>query len=733
MPVVVSDFTALLSGFSWSAGVPGRAAFVTYSFDTTYDPYLKGAYPQAFLDSFQGFSAADQALTRQILDAYAASSGLTLFEVAAGQGDIRLGKYDLTLAPGTLSAAVGFAQYPAVTIGAFGVNDTGQIGDVFINAASINPVLLSHELAHAFGLKHPYDGDILLDKSLQVPAQTIFAGGVPGGANIGPAAMDIQALQYLYGGPGNDGTQVASWSWDAVNYRLTQIGGSGADTILGVGVSDVMAGNDGDDVLAGGDGADSLSGGAGADRLFGSLGADTLDGGDGDDTLQGEGGANVLRGGAGNDSLGAADDSSIVDGGDGVDRLVLGGFSTSPQKLDFAALVAAGHLIGVEQVTITGGAAGDTITGSAMSEVINGNGGADVIRAGAGDDAIGVTRGASPVVLVVDGGDGNDSLSVFLTGSAAAGGAFNAGELSSGGSAISNIEHLSYVGSPGADTIVGGDAGEGLFGLGGDDLIAPGGGADNIAGGDGNDTVDFSGETARIDLTINATRTISAGVFEFMSGIENVIGAAFNDAIRGDAGDNQIFGRPGDDTISGGAGTNYLRGDEGDDSIVGGEGFDDINGNAGNDTCVSGGGDDWVVGGKDNDSLVGSDGQNLVYGNLGNDTCDGGGGNDIVRGGQGDDVVMGGAGDDFVSGDKGDDTVTGGAGADIFHSFSGAGIDRVTDFHVAEGDRVLLDPGTTFTLRQAGGDTIVDMGGGDQLILVGISMSALPPGVIVGG
>ncbi|MBI1197111.1 MAG: hypothetical protein GC203_04535 [Phenylobacterium sp.] len=216
--------------------------------------------------------------------------------------------------------------------------------------------------------------------------------------------------------------------------------------------------------------------------------------------------------------------------------------------------------------------------------------------------------------------------------------------------------------------------------------------------------------------------------------IENVIAGAGDDTIQGNdvgnklsggEGDDRIFGKAGADTIEGGAGTNYLRGDEGDDSIVGGSGFDDINGNMGNDTCASGGGDDWVVGGKDNDSLTGSAGQNLVYGNLGNDTCDGGDGDDIVRGGQNDDVIFGGAGDDFVSGDKGDDTITGGAGADRFHTFGAAGIDRVLDFHIAEGDRVQLDPGTVYTVSQVGADTVIDMTGGGKMILVGVQMSTL--------
>ncbi|MEO8115012.1 MAG: hypothetical protein ABI655_11555, partial [Phenylobacterium sp.] len=98
------------------------------------------------------------------------------------------------------------------------------------------------------------------------------------------------------------------------------------------------------------------------------------------------------------------------------------------------------------------------------------------------------------------------------------------------------------------------------------------------------------------------------------------------------------------------------------------------------------------------------------------------------RGGQGNDVVLGGAGDDWLSGDRGDDTITGGAGADIFHSFAGAGLDRVTDFHQSEGDRVMLDPGTAYTTAQVGADTVITLTGGGQMVLQNVQLSTLTPG-----
>jgi hypothetical protein len=65
----------------------------------------------------------------------------------------------------------------------------------------------------------------------------------------------------------------------------------------------------------------------------------------------------------------------------------------------------------------------------------------------------------------------------------------------------------------------------------------------------------------------------------------------------------------------------------------------------------------------------------------------------------------------------------------VFHSFAEAGLDRVTDFSAAEGDSVELDPGTAYTVRQVGADTVVEMSAG-RVVLVGVTAAALPVGWI---
>ena len=55
------------------------------------------------------------------------------------------------------------------------------------------------------------------------------------------------------------------------------------------------------------------------------------------------------------------------------------------------------------------------------------------------------------------------------------------------------------------------------------------------------------------------------------------------------------------------------------------------------------------------------------------------------------------------------------------------------DFNLAEGDRVQLEPGTSYSVAQVGADTVITLGASsDQVILVGVQMSNLTAGWIYG-
>ena len=162
-----------------------------------------------------------------------------------------------------------------------------------------------------------------------------------------------------------------------------------------------------------------------------------------------------------------------------------------------------------------------------------------------------------------------------------------------------------------------------------------------------------------------------------------------------------------------------------------------------------GAGADWVRGGRDNDTVSGDAGDDPhVNGNLGDDFIYGGDGNDTVYGGQGNDIVGGDNGDDQVNGDLGNDILAGGRGFDILIGGPGAdrfvlepgySVDGVMDFSSAEGDRIALRAGMTYTLTTLSAVTttgtvpagwenyaVVDINNSsDGIIIYGVTLSGL--------
>ena len=106
---------------------------------------------------------------------------------------------------------------------------------------------------------------------------------------------------------------------------------------------------------------------------------------------------------------------------------------------------------------------------------------------------------------------------------------------------------------------------------------------------------------------------------------------------------------------------------------------------------------DWGAGFIDTirnvENIVGSIGNDTITGDAANNSLSGATGNDVLAGGAGNDILDGGVGTDILTGGAGNDTLTGGADADQFvydaHTMT-AQADVVTDFAVAEGDRIDL-------------------------------------------
>ena len=147
------------------------------------------------------------------------------------------------------------------------------------------------------------------------------------------------------------------------------------------------------------------------------------------------------------------------------------------------------------------------------------------------------------------------------------------------------------------------------------------------------------------------------------------------------------------------------------DALIGSDGTDWIHGGRGADLISGAGGDDLLRGGKDNDALNGNLGQDWIYGDLGDDVVRGGKGDDVVNGNTGSDRIYGDRGNDQLRGGKDDDWIDGGAGDDQIWGDRGAdrirmsaGTDTVWGFSFADGDRLELAAGLSYSIAESGDD-----------------------------
>lgn len=99
-----------------------------------------------------------------------------------------------------------------------------------------------------------------------------------------------------------------------------------------------------------------------------------------------------------------------------------------------------------------------------------------------------------------------------------------------------------------------------------------------ISDSKGNDWLDFSdaASAVRIDLSKGSSQRVltAGGALTIKGTIENVIGTAFFDRIKGNSANNVLVGGEGNDRLDGGAGRDLLIGGDGLDTLFGGSGDD---------------------------------------------------------------------------------------------------------------------------------------------------------------
>jgi Ca2+-binding RTX toxin-like protein len=551
---------------------------------------------------------------------------------------------------------------------------------------------------------------INLDERVDVSAQ--LNGGDGNDDLFGARGND-----YLNGGAGVDrldgkgGNNTASYagatSSATVNLQTERADNDGfgtTDTLQNINNlegserGDTLIGNGEKNFIDGGNGDDNIQGAAGDDALLGGAGADTMDGGSGTDTT----------------TYLSSPDSVFVNLSN--QMLLINLISDEEIQIPLGANSGLGgdadgdRLFKIEN--LQGSAYDDVLVGSG-SGVIDGYEGNDLVVAGAGQETLMGGNGqdwlsyrqsnAGVNISLVTGGLPS-SLVIFDnppgSGGYAAGDrlefAKNAkNEVISGQSSFENLE-----GSTGSDRLEGDrqnnilkglGSGDRLDGLEGDDTLEGDDGNDQLNGGDGNDLLEGGagadilsggGNSSRLqaDFTVGelgrrggdtaSYRDSQLSVFvdlsqgqgysgnaagDTLSEIENLIGSASGDILRGNAGNNDI--NPGLsngslDSVDGGSGRDRLTLDYSvDDTGTGiSGGFTRSETGQVSRNTSSGQLKDLVTFSRI-DRLV-------ITGTSKNDQITGGSDDDILAMGLGNDIIDGGSGRDWLDGSDGIDTLS---------------------------------------------------------------------------
>jgi len=501
----------------------------------------------------------------------------------------------------------------------------------------------------------------------------------------------------LDGGIGNDTVSYENSS-DLVNVSLlistpqVSRGDASGDTlsnfenIRGSNYEDILTGNNNANVLSGGSGNDTLIGLGGADTLDGgadidtasyaastagvtvNLGAGTGVGGDAQsdtlisienvigsglaDTLTGSSVANVLTGGAGNDTLVGTTGADTLDGGDDIDTA------------DFSATLTAVTLnltsrtgVGSDGASLTllnlenlkGGSGNDTLTGDSGVNTLTGNDGDDTLIGAGGADVLigGLGVNTASYISAGDGVAVNLSASSITTDTGVVV-ASNTGKGDDAeGDTLSGIRNLT--GSGYNDYLVASSLGSKLSGGLGNDILVANSGADNLIGGGGVDTANYSLSNAGVSINL-LSGAVSGGFAagDTLTGIQNLVGSASDDTLRGDNNVNAISGGDGNDVIEGRGGGDTLDGGNNTDTVSYENSGDLVTvdltlvgeqvsrGDASGDILSN---FENILGSRFDDTLIGNGSVNILTGGQGNDLLIGLGGADTLDGGADIDTV----------------------------------------------------------------------------------------------
>jgi serralysin len=219
--------------------------------------------------------------------------------------------------------------------------------------------------------------------------------------------------------------------------------------------------------------------------------------------------------------------------------------------------------------------------------------------------------------------------------------------------------------------------------------------------------------------------------------IENAVGGAGADTLRGNVAANQLEGDRGNDLLDGRDGADWLDGGAGADTMIGSAGHDSFVQRDAADLVVeeADGGIDTVLVEAAIAVTLPMQVEILRLGAAGRHGI-GNGLSNLLVGGATADMLDGRGGNDVLEGRGGNDTLVGGSGADAFVHRPGDGLDRIEDFTPGEDFLQMSGHGLSAAaiLAQAApaaGGVMLDLGSGAGVFLAGLTAGRLTVADIV--
>jgi Ca2+-binding RTX toxin-like protein len=368
------------------------------------------------------FNAAQQQAVRDILAYVQKLTGIVFEETTVGSAaDFHFASCDIagSSTSGLCSTSYRYSYSNPSNISSYEAEAYIYLDNVQFGSQNNSPLsgtngyqTLLHEIGHALGLKHPFEGSTTLPSDTDNTSYTLMSYTNIGGPYSTFSSYDVAALMWLYGGDGlggNFGVGTAGRYLNGTNASEQLTGGNGNDKLYGMGGNDTLNGGNGNDTLDGGSGNDLLAGGigndsyhvrigdlvnedasAGTDTVYSYLASHTLGSNIENGRIMNTGGATII-GNSLNNFLYAGQGNNTIDGGNGWDSVSFaygvsgsGGVTANLATGQVSGSSGTDTLIGIERLYGSNNA--DTLIGNITSNTLSGGLGNDTLTGGAGND-----------------------------------------------------------------------------------------------------------------------------------------------------------------------------------------------------------------------------------------------------------------------------------------------------------------------------------------------------------